>query len=126
MSTKLLAALKKRFRTPAEAIAALGLDASLLDEDDPTRPVIIAHDSADVVWETITNRSPIMSTQEARLMTALRRRFRGGPVEVLRRLGMDQSELAPPDDEPTDAVGELLKQFGALSDADKAEFVEAI
>jgi hypothetical protein len=60
-------------------------------------------------------------------MDALRRRFRGGPVAVLRRLGMDESDLAPPDDnEPGDAVTQLLDQFGALSDEDKTAFINAI
>jgi len=120
--SKLLAAWKKRFRTPAEAMAAMGLDASLLDPDEPNPTPVIAHD-----WDNHTNRRTPVTRQEERLMAALRRRFRGGPVAVLRRLGMDQAELEPPsDDEPGDAVSALLQQFEQLSDEDKASFVEAI
>jgi hypothetical protein len=46
MMTKLLDALKQRFRTPQEAVKALGLDEALLEEikDDPAP--VIAHDDA--------------------------------------------------------------------------------
>src|SRR5712691_6336155 len=112
--TSLLIALKRRFRTPADALRHIGLDPALLDPDE--RPVIIAHD-----WEppsTTQRGRSNMNNAEFRLLDAMRTKFRT-MGEPMRLLGLDEADLeaaggGEPDGGDVDA---LLQQFSALSDA---------
>jgi len=124
MDSKFLAALKKKFRTPQEAMAARGLDADLLDPDEPSP--VIAHDSA---WATTKRGStrPV-NRAEYKLLNAMRNRYRTMD-KPMKLLGLDQADLDDASGEPDDGngdVAQIMAMFKNLSDSDKAVVVSEI
>ena len=125
--SKFLAALKRKYRTPQDALRALGLDEDILDEDEPDpKKVVIAHDEA-FAAPNPSNRSTRVNTAEYKLLNAMRARYQT-LAKPMRLLGLDQADLDAASGEPDDGgdMQALLAQFRQLTDEDKSSFLQAI